>query len=104
MSGIVLNISVHQLVDFLLRKGDIDNRIFNSETMQEGTKVHKNFQNKQNELYLQEVDLKASINLNDFIVELRGRADGIILTNPIMIDEIKSTNSNLVDFSDDNEE
>ena len=33
-------LSVHGLVDFLLRRGDIDNRIYNSNAMSEGTRIH----------------------------------------------------------------
>ena len=35
-----INLSVHGLVDFLLRKGDIDNRIYNQSSMQEGSRIH----------------------------------------------------------------
>ena len=34
-----LDLSVHQLVDFLLRKGDIDSRIYNKTSMSEGTRL-----------------------------------------------------------------
>ena len=42
-----ITLSVHQLVDFLLREGDIDNRIYNQETMRLGSKLHAAFQEKQ---------------------------------------------------------
>ena len=100
----IIKLSVHQLVDFLLRKGDIDDRIFNSETMEEGSKIHRNFQNKQKNNYLSEIDLKTTIKYGFYEVVLHGRADGVILDNPIIIDEIKSTNSSLIDFNDENEE
>ena len=100
----IIKLSVHQLVDFLLRKGDIDDRIFNSETMEEGSKIHRNFQSKQKSNYLSEIDLKTTIKYGFYEVVLHGRADGVILDNPIIIDEIKSTNSSLIDFNDENEE
>ncbi len=100
----IIKLSVHQLVDFLLRKGDIDDRIYNSETMEEGSKIHRNFQNKQKENYLSEIDLKTSIKYGFYEIVLHGRADGVILDDPIVIDEIKSTNSSLIDFNDINEE
>ena len=37
---VYLSLSVHQLVDFLLRAGDIDDRIYNQETMKLGTLMH----------------------------------------------------------------
>ena len=42
-----LTLSVHQLVDFLLRTGDIDNRVFNRSSMTEGTRIHADYQAKQ---------------------------------------------------------
>lgn len=45
-------LSVHGLVDFLLRKGDIDNRIFNNSSMLEGTRIHLRYQQIQNGYYL----------------------------------------------------
>ena len=39
-----IKLSVHQLVDFLLRRGDIDTRVFNQETMAEGTRIHLRYQ------------------------------------------------------------
>ena len=39
-----LELSVHQLVDFLLRKGDIDNRVYNRSSMSEGSRAHTNYQ------------------------------------------------------------
>lgn len=49
-----IELSVHELVDFVLRKGDIDSRSFNSMTMQEGTRIHNIYQSKQGTNYLKE--------------------------------------------------
>ena len=99
-----LTLSVHQLVDFLLRTGDIDNRVFNRSSMSEGTKVHANYQAKQGSDYISEYPL-----LHRFVVEgvditLQGRADGIIKrkNGEYIIDEIKSTVEDLKVFRDDN--
>lgn len=97
MENIVL--SVHQLVDFLLRKGDIDSRVFNVDTMQEGTRIHLRYQSIQDGNYQSEVPLEASIDYDDYHFILQGRADGIIKTNDrYIIDEIKSTNDDLDHF------
>ena len=88
----VLELSVHELVDFLLRTGDIDNRIYNSSTMQEGTLIHALYQSRQSGNYLSEYFLSEKFSVDDFDVTLEGRADGIIdLGNSAIIDEIKST-------------
>ena len=88
----VLTLSVHQLVDFLLRTGDIDNRIYNSATMSEGTLIHAMYQSRQGGNYVSEYNLFEQFKVNDFRVVLEGRADGIIdLGSTAIIDEIKST-------------
>ena len=73
-----LTLSVHQLVDFLLRTGDIDNRIYNSATMQEGTLLHAMYQSRQGDNYISEYNLIEIFKVRDFQVRLEGRADGII--------------------------
>ena len=88
----VLELSVHELVDFLLRTGDIDNRIYNSSTMQEGTLIHALYQSRQGGNYISEYLLSEQFHVDDFDITLEGRADGIIdLGNSAIIDEIKST-------------
>ena len=88
----LLTISVHQLVDFLLRTGDIDNRIYNSATMSEGTLIHAFYQSRQGNNYISEYNLVEKFKVADFVVTLEGRADGIIdLGSTAIIDEIKST-------------
>lgn len=100
-----IELSVHQLVDFLLRKGDIDNRIYNKDTMQEGTKVHAIYQSKQGENYLSEYYLKNTFIVDDYEVTIEGRADGIIIQkNTAIIDEIKSTIDDLEHFHDSQED
>jgi DNA excision repair protein ERCC-2 len=94
-----LSLSVHDLVDFLLRQGDIDNRVYNAETMQMGTKIHASFQEKQGNEYLSEVPLKETFPRKLGTIALEGRADGIIVGGPFpIIDEIKSTVMDLEAF------
>ena len=101
-----LCLSVHQLVDFLLRSGDIDNRIFNRSTMNEGTAVHSRYQAMQSSKYISEFTLKSSFVVDDIEVELEGRADGIIKEseNEYIIDEIKSTVTELEPFYENNKD
>jgi DNA excision repair protein ERCC-2 len=95
----VVSLSVHELVDFLLRRGDIDNRVYNQETMLVGTKIHASFQKKQGREYLSEIPLAEDFEREEAIVSLEGRADGIILGGPFpVIDEIKSTVEPLARF------
>ena len=99
-----LRLSVHQLVDFLLRTGDIDNRVFNRSSMTEGSRLHSAYQSKQSSNYLAEFPLKMSFNVDEVNIVLEGRADGIIKRSDTeyVIDEIKTTVEDLKTFHDDN--
>ena len=100
-----LNLSVHQLVDFVLRVGDIDSRIFNRSSMSEGTLLHALYQSKQNDNYLSEIPLEATLTVEDIEVHLEGRADGIIKKGKgkYVIDELKTTVTDLESFFKENE-
>ena len=99
-----LTLSVHQLVDFLLRTGDIDNRVFNRSSMTEGSRLHSVYQAKQSSNYLAEFPLKMSFNVDEVNIVLEGRADGIIKRSETeyVIDEIKTTVEDLKVFHDGN--
>ena len=76
-----INVSVRQLVEFVLRSGDIDNRHSTSvdNAMQEGGRLHRMIQKKMGENYYSEVLLKYSYQTERFAINIEGRADGIIL-------------------------
>lgn len=93
-----IKLSVHGLVDFLLRRGDIDTRVFSDETMNEGTRIHAFYQRRQGHNYLSEYFLGEEFYLDNYIINLEGRADGIILSALPEIDEIKSTIAPLEEF------
>ena len=99
-----LTLSVHQLVDFLLRTGDIDNRVFNRSSMTEGSKIHATYQAKQGSDYISEYPLYHRFVVDGVDIALQGRADGIIKkkNEEYIIDEIKSTVEDLQVFRDDN--
>ena len=95
----LISLSVHNLVDFLFRKGDIDERIFNTSTMSEGTRLHAYYQGKQNRDYLAEYYLLEDFECDGYTFHIDGRADGVILNEKsATIDEIKSTIVDLEEF------
>ena len=104
MARATIELSVHQLVDFLLRKGDIDNRVFNRSSMQEGTLLHALYQSKQGDNYISEYALKRSFMVDGIEIILQGRADGIIKKSKThyIVDEIKTTVMELEEFRDNN--
>ena len=99
-----LRLSVHQLVDFLLRSGDIDNRVFNRSSMTEGSRLHTEYQGRQSSNYMSEYPLAVALNVDEIDILLEGRADGIIKKNDgsYVIDEIKTTVEELEKFHQDN--
>ena len=99
-----LDLSVHQLVDFLLRTGDIDNRVFNRSSMTEGSRIHSSYQAQQGSNYMSEYPLRNMFVVSGVEVILHGRADGIIKkkNGEFIIDEIKSTVEDLQVFRDEN--
>ena len=99
-----LSLSVHQLVDPILREGDIDDRVYNQETMAAGSRLHSLYQSKQNSDYLSEVYLAKRVEVEEGVISLSGRADGIILGGAYpIIDEIKTTVMPVAQFAEEQE-
>ena len=94
-----IKISVRNLIEIVLRSGDIDNSFRSNIPALEGTKAHQKVQKSHGAEYKAEYTLKHSIEHDDYTLILEGRADGIfILPDEIIIDEIKSTTKDLVDI------
>ena len=88
-----IKISVRNLVEFILRSGDIDNRhgrAAQKEAMQEGSRIHRKIQRRMGADYQPEVPLKIEVNREKYVLQIEGRADGVIVRDgQTMIDEIK---------------
>ena len=99
-----LELSVHQLVDFLLRTGDIDSRVFNRSSQTEGSRIHNSYQSKQGKGYISEYPLRQRFVVDEIAITLQGRADGIIKKSEkeYIIDEIKTTIIDLNEFRESN--
>lgn len=88
----LVKISVRNLVEFIMRGGDIDNRIAGADrdTMLLGGKMHRKIQRRMGADYHAEVGLKFEIPCKGFTLIVEGRADGIIMMpDGAVIDEIK---------------
>ena len=88
-----VRISVRNLVEFVWRSGDIDNRISRGlqlNAMQEGTRIHKKLQRAMGSSYSAEVALCLEVPTERYVLTIEGRADGIFTREDIpCIDEIK---------------
>ena len=95
-----VTVSVRNLVEFILRSGDIDNTrgYKDPDAMQEGSRIHRKIQKSMPSGYAAEVSLKTEILLfqgeEEILLTVEGRADGVWLrdeeTQDILVDEIKS--------------
>ncbi|MCL2422135.1 MAG: ATP-dependent DNA helicase, partial [Defluviitaleaceae bacterium] len=95
-----VNISVRQLVEFILRSGNIDSGFFISNNRAlEGTRVHQRIQKIRKKevedadgLYKKEVQLQIEYEHKDIRFCIEGRADGLVVSEGhATIEEIKST-------------
>lgn len=95
-----LHISVRNLVEFIFREGDIDNRggrLPSADAMIEGTRLHRKIQTSRGADYQAEVPLKYQQEEQLYVLTIDGRADGIFTNNDgiVVIEEIKGVYKNL---------
>lgn len=93
--GNLVKLPVRQLVEFILRSGDIDSRYVEKDRMYEGAKAHRRIQREKKKIfedYQSEVVLSMELEDSGISYLLEGRADGIFTENgKTVIDEIKTT-------------
>lgn len=95
----IIKQSVRNMIEFVMRSGDIDNSYRSMTRMQEGTKVHQRIQAAYGPNYQKEVVLKNTTLFDGILYEVEGRADGLYVDEEtVMIDEIKSTTRALTDL------
>ena len=89
----IIRISVRSLVEFILREGDIDNRVSGSmekDAMLLGGKIHRKIQSRMGTNYTAEVPLKIQMPCDGLVLQIEGRADGVLKDDgKVLIDEIK---------------
>lgn len=89
----MIKISVRNLVEFVMRGGDLDNRRTTGaekDAMQAGSRIHRKIQKRMGSDYRAEVPMKHIVEEERYRIVIEGRADGIIEnTTGVTIDEIK---------------
>jgi DNA excision repair protein ERCC-2 len=91
-----ISISVRELIEFVLRAGDIKSVFLSTSRAVDGIKAHQKVQKryeKEYNNYSSEVTVKDTINIEDITMRINGRIDGIIIDEITIIDEIKSVGS-----------
>ena len=90
-----IRVSVRNLVEFILRAGDIDNRHgapgADKEAMLAGGRIHRKIQGGKGSNYQAEVSLKRVFSRDGYDLLVEGRADGILTEKEqqVTVDEIK---------------
>ena len=76
-----IQISVRNLVEFVLRSGNIDNKrtAAPENAMQEGGRIHRMIQRRMGSDYHAEVFLRHKEETEKYTIIIEGRADGIIV-------------------------
>ncbi len=91
----MIKLPIKQLVELIMRCGDIDSRYVSKDRMLEGAKAHRILQKNNRKLYEEyqsEVVLSDTYHFNGLEYILEGRADGIFrFEGRYTIDEIKTT-------------
>ena len=87
-----VRISVRNLVEFILRSGDLDSRSragADPEAMLLGAKIHRKIQKERGGGYESEVSLSQNLEFDELTIRVEGRADGLIRGEVPLIEEIK---------------
>jgi DNA excision repair protein ERCC-2 len=105
---LILNIAVRQLVEHILRSGDLNLEFLGSVRSLEAIRAHQKIQRSRPEHYLAEVPVSYQHETDQFILTVGGRIDGVYgpsgpdNTNRVTVDEIKTTTREL-SYYDQNE-
>ena len=102
----IIKISVRNLVEFILREGDIDNRVgrgASAEAMQEGSRIHRKIQRRMGSDYHAEVPLRLVLCEENYDLVIEGRADGIRIQSRNGAEITYAGNFNHMEVNDDME-
>ena len=102
---IIIKESVRGIIEYILKAGSIDDRYMGATRALDGTIAHQKLQASNESLYSnyqKEVRLQEEFEIDNVILVVDGRADGIIIeNNEVYIEEIKSTMKALILIDED---
>lgn len=98
----IIRISVRNLIEFVMRSGDIDTSYVSQDRAVQGIMAHKKLQSEYEGNYDSEFFLRNETEIEGMKFIVEGRADGVITEDDVIIlDEIKSTTRDLETFTED---
>ncbi len=96
-----IHIAVRQLVEYVLRCGDLRLEFMGSVRAVDGIRIHQQIQKQRPENYQAEVPVSYMLQNDRFQLSVNGRIDGVFSGNgQVIIEEIKSTRRKLDDLAD----
>lgn len=93
MSKPVHTISVRDLVEFVLRQGDLggEREFAGSDLALAGIRGHQKIQRSRPTGYLTELPVEYKVDTDEFTLQIRGRIDGLLITSgQVLLEEIKT--------------
>ena len=97
-----ISLSVKDIVTFVIRSGSIDSRMSGRNRALEGARIHRKLQAEAEQGYRAEVTLKKTIETDNAIYHIQGRADGIIVNMAgVTVDEIKTVSRDIDTMTED---
>ena len=86
-----IRLSVRELAEYACQDGDLIGARASLQRVLDGAAAHRRLQKNQPEGYQSEVALSISIEKEGYLLIIEGRADGVLVGEPCMIHEIKTT-------------
>src|ERR1022692_3188927 len=89
----VHTISVRDLVEFVLRAGDLggEREFVGSDRALAGMRGHQKIQRSRPTGYLTELPIEHRVETDEFMLQIRGRIDGLLITSQqVLLEEIKT--------------
>ena len=93
LSKPVHTISVRDLIEFVLRQGDLggEREFVGSDRALAGIRGHQKIQRSRPTGYLTELPVEHRVETADFTLQIRGRLDGLLITSEqVLLEEIKT--------------
>lgn len=90
-------VSVRELVEFVLRRGDLggERQFVGSDRGMAGIRGHQKLQRSRPAGYQIEIPVEHNVDAGEFILQIRGRIDGLLATpSEVLLEEIKTVQGN----------
>lgn len=93
-------IGIRQLVEFILRSGDLNPTANSQNTALKGAQIHRRLQKKRGADYEKEYAVKRVVEVAGTELTVEGRADGVVIGDELFIEEIKTSDPTYDELSE----